>query len=469
MLVAGPTGFILGGFVDGMGVYLGSFFELALYRGDAGIFGSPGWWTVFFWGWFLGYGPLMAIFIARISRGRSIRSIIVMLSLLAPVVTNFWFTIIGGSGIAFELAAPGVISGPFEGFNLPAGTPTTQDLDRLAANVPLQEAGRIRRTELSLSRANRSVRLWQHVVDRLAQGLQPDPAEIDAVGYLMRTTAVYGSGKFGAADRADIAARPELAAPFQVEMLIVWLSRQFTVDIVEHLAVARAGGGRSCGIATLAVCHSHTCTSLGFFTEQIAQEGLIGIGFTNASAIVAGPGGRMPILGTNPIAFTLPGADGPAMHADFSTAAVALGKITMAKAAGETIPLGWAVDSEGTPTTDPEAALSGALVSAASYKGWALGLLVEFMAAGLTGSRNSRDVKGLKLPGGPPHDLGQTYILVDPITHGGNLSASVARVAEAIADDPQVRIPGVQRALRDPVEVAPKLWEQQSALAEGHG
>jgi (2R)-3-sulfolactate dehydrogenase (NADP+) len=76
---------------------------------------------------------------------------------------------------------------------------------------------------------------------------------------------------------------------------------------------------------------------------------------------------------------------------------VALGKITMAKAAGEKIPLGWAVDSDGNPTTDPEAALSGALVSAASYKGWALGLLVEFMAAGLTGSRGSREVKDHRL------------------------------------------------------------------------
>jgi choline-glycine betaine transporter len=97
---------------------------MALYRGDAGVFGEPGWlgwWTVFFWGWFLGYGPLMAIFIARVSRGRSIRSIILMLSIAAPLITNFWFTIIGGSGIALEMADPGIISGPFEGFNLPAG------------------------------------------------------------------------------------------------------------------------------------------------------------------------------------------------------------------------------------------------------------------------------------------------------------------------------------------------------------
>lgn len=124
MLVAGSTGFIFASFFKSMGVYLQNFFGMALYRGDAGVFGAPGWlgwWTVFFWGWFLGYGPLMAIFIARVSRGRSIRSIIIMLSVIAPIVTNFWFTIIGGSGISLEIATPGIISGPFEGFNLPAG------------------------------------------------------------------------------------------------------------------------------------------------------------------------------------------------------------------------------------------------------------------------------------------------------------------------------------------------------------
>lgn len=124
MLLAGPTTEIFSGFFGGMQVYLTHFFDMTLYRGDAGVFGDPGWlgwWTVFFWGWFMGYGPLMAIFIARVSRGRSIRQIIIMLSIVAPILTNFWFTIIGGSGIFFEIAQPGVISGPFEGFNLPAG------------------------------------------------------------------------------------------------------------------------------------------------------------------------------------------------------------------------------------------------------------------------------------------------------------------------------------------------------------
>nr|WP_254697830.1 BCCT family transporter [Phaeobacter piscinae] len=123
VLLAGPTGFIFGSFFSGFATYLGNFFQMALYRGDAAVFGAPGWlgwWTVFFWGWFMGYGPLMAMFIARVSRGRSIRSIIIMLSIIAPIVTNFWFTIIGGTGIAMELAEPGTISAAFEGFNLPA-------------------------------------------------------------------------------------------------------------------------------------------------------------------------------------------------------------------------------------------------------------------------------------------------------------------------------------------------------------
>jgi hypothetical protein len=128
-------------------------------------------------------------------------------------------------------------------FALFDGEPTEDDLDRLQANVPLQEAGRISPKELTLSRANRSVRLFRHVVERLAAGQQPDRDELNAVGYLMRTTAVYGAGKFGAADRAVIAARPELGGPFQAEMLTVWLIREFTVDIVEHLAAVQGGAG----------------------------------------------------------------------------------------------------------------------------------------------------------------------------------------------------------------------------------
>lgn len=126
-------------------------------------------------------------------------------------------------------------------FALFDGIPDTADLDRLQDNVPKQEAGRISDRELSLSRANRSVRLWQHVIENLAAGKQPDREQLESVGYLVRTTAVYGSGKFGAADRLTISGRPEVSGPFQAEMLSVWLTRAFSIDLIEHIAKAKGG------------------------------------------------------------------------------------------------------------------------------------------------------------------------------------------------------------------------------------
>ena len=123
-------------------------------------------------------------------------------------------------------------------FTLVDGIPDESDIQRLQSNVPLQEAGRISDKELSLSRANRSVRMFDYVRGELAAGRQPEAAELDKVGYLMRTTAVYGSGKFGALDRRFIADREEFTSPFQCELMAVYLIRIFSVDIVEHLAHA---------------------------------------------------------------------------------------------------------------------------------------------------------------------------------------------------------------------------------------
>ena len=128
-------------------------------------------------------------------------------------------------------------------FALHDGVPDAAALDRLAREVPLQEAGRNTETELVLSRANKSVRLFSHVIEALSAGRQPDEAELARVGYLMRTTAVYGNGKFGIADRERIAARPGLDGPFMAEMLAVWLIRGFTFDLVNHIAAARGGAG----------------------------------------------------------------------------------------------------------------------------------------------------------------------------------------------------------------------------------
>ena len=126
-------------------------------------------------------------------------------------------------------------------FTLTTGIPDAATIRRLKANVPVQEEGRVSEREWVLSRANRSVRLFNHTVERLAEGLQPDAPMVDAVGYLMRTTAVYGSGKFGLADREVLCeVNPFFAGPFRAELLAVYLIRLFTYDLVEHLAKVKA-------------------------------------------------------------------------------------------------------------------------------------------------------------------------------------------------------------------------------------
>lgn len=152
------------------------------------------------------------------------------------------------------------------------------------------------------------------------------------------------------------------------------------------------------------------------------------------------------------------------MQFDQSTTTVALGKITMAKAAGERIPEGWAVDAEGRPTTDPEAALAGSLVSMGGYKGWGFGLMAELLAAGMTGSVVSREVKPLKAPEGPPHDLGQFYLLMDPDV-SGQFFGRLDEVAAAVALDEGARMPGQGKRERDPVTLDAAVWDRIRSLA----
>ena len=127
-------------------------------------------------------------------------------------------------------------------FTLHDGIPTDQDIDRLANEVPKQEVGRLSYKELTLSRANKSLRLFNYVVDCLSNGQQPDVNNLSKVGYLYRTTAVYGSGKFGLADRFRIKNRDEILGPFRLEMMLVYLVRQFTFDQVNHIAKNRNPG-----------------------------------------------------------------------------------------------------------------------------------------------------------------------------------------------------------------------------------
>jgi (2R)-3-sulfolactate dehydrogenase (NADP+) len=227
----------------------------------------------------------------------------------------------------------------------------------------------------------------------------------------------------------------------------------FSKGLPEALKLAKENG-----IASLSVGRAHTCTSLGYFTKKIAESGFLGLGLTNASPIVAPPGGKSRIIGTNPIAFSVPdGNGGIAMQFDQSTTTVALGKITMAKAAGKSIPEGWALDKDGKATTDPEQALKGTLVSAGGYKGWGFGLMAEILVAGMTGGKISKNVAPLKAKDGEPHNLGQFYIIIDPAS-GASFYNRLEELTTIISSEESTRMPGQYTVPQTEVDVPDDLW-----------
>ncbi|UTR10125.1 BCCT family transporter [Evansella sp. LMS18] len=124
ILIIGPTMFLIDSFIGAQAFQLQNFFQMNLYRGDQAWLG---YWTVFFWGWFLGYAPMLAIFISKISRGRSIRELIVAVSIIAPLVSNFWFSVVGGTGLSYELTNPGSISNPLAEGGMPATVMAVMD------------------------------------------------------------------------------------------------------------------------------------------------------------------------------------------------------------------------------------------------------------------------------------------------------------------------------------------------------
>ena len=235
----------------------------------------------------------------------------------------------------------------------------------------------------------------------------------------------------------------------------------FSKGLPEALKVARENG-----IASLSVGRAHTCTSLGYFTKKIAEAGFLGLGLTNASPIVAPPGGKSRIIGTNPIAFSVPnGSGGIAMQFDQSTTTVALGKITMAKAAGKSIPEGWALDKDGKSTTNPEEALHGTLVSAGGYKGWGFGLMAEILVAGMTGGRISKNVAPLKAKDGEPHNLGQFYIIIDPAS-GASFYNRLEELTAIVSSEEGTRMPGQYTVPQVEVDVPDDLWNLAISLSK---
>lgn len=201
------------------------------------------------------------------------------------------------------------------------------------------------------------------------------------------------------------------------------------------------------GVAAAAIRRSHHCGAAGHHVERLAEKGLVALLFANAPAAMAPWGGRTGVFGTNPIAFACPLPGEPPIVVDLSLSKVARGNIVAAKQRGDkTIPEGWAVDVDGNPTTDTEKAIAGTMVPLGDAKGTALALMVELLAAGLTGATFAADATSFLDDKGGPSATGQLIIALDPKLVGGDhILAHFRRLAEQIRSQPGARLPGSRR------------------------
>jgi (2R)-3-sulfolactate dehydrogenase (NADP+) len=203
---------------------------------------------------------------------------------------------------------------------------------------------------------------------------------------------------------------------------------------------------RAQGVATLAIRNSYNCGVLGYHTERIAAAGLVALGFTNAPASIAPWGALKPVLGTNPWSLAVPGADGPAFVIDQSASVVAKSEVMKRARAGEPLPPGWALDSDGKPTTDGQAALRGTMMPSGGAKGVGAALLVEVMAACLTGATPGVRAAPFSGPAGGPPRTGQFFIAFAPeASSGGAFAERLGEVLAAFAAQPGARLPGSRR------------------------
>ena len=203
---------------------------------------------------------------------------------------------------------------------------------------------------------------------------------------------------------------------------------------------------RNNGVAMLGVTRSHHSGCMGHWVESMAREGLLALAFTNSPAAMMPWQGNKATFGTNPIAFGCPRTGHSPLVVDLALSKVARGQIISAKQKGKTfIPEGWAVDADGKPTTDPDAALKGAMLPMGDAKGAALALMVEILAATVNGANYGYEASSFFDPEGPAPGIGQTFFLLDVQRSNPSFANRVQSLCAFILEQPGTRIPGVRR------------------------
>lgn len=202
------------------------------------------------------------------------------------------------------------------------------------------------------------------------------------------------------------------------------------------------------GIAGLAVHNSYNAATLGFHTGYLAKHGLVAFGFTNSVPTIAPFGGYQPVIGTNPMSFAVPGAKGKiAFLIDQSSSAVAWTAVKLAADEGRPIPLGWALDAKGRPTTDAKQGLAGSMAPAGGYKGFGQGLIVEVMCAALAGANRGPQMGSFVDNDGKPIGCGQFFIALDPEAFsGGAFTRQITALVKSITAQEGARMPNSRRA-----------------------
>ncbi len=200
------------------------------------------------------------------------------------------------------------------------------------------------------------------------------------------------------------------------------------------------------GVACAAIARSHHFGVAGWHVERLANRGLIGLILGNSPAAIAPYGGAKPLFGTNPIAFAAPRASEPPLVIDLSLSKVARGKVMVAAKEGKAIPEGWGLDAHGQATTDPNAVLTGSMLAMGEAKGAALVMMVEILAAALTGANFGFEASSFFDDKGDPPSVGQTILCFNPhMLSGGLFNQRLETLISAILDQDGTRLPGTKR------------------------
>jgi (2R)-3-sulfolactate dehydrogenase (NADP+) len=243
------------------------------------------------------------------------------------------------------------------------------------------------------------------------------------------------------------------------------------------LALASLGAiAKTQGIGVAAIHRSHHFGQAGAHAERLAAQGLIALVFANSPKAMAFWGGRKPMLGTNPIAFACPLRTGAPLVIDLALSVVARGKIVAAQKEGKTISPDWALDADGKPTTDAGAALKGTMLAIGGAKGSALALMVEILAAALTGGHFGWEASSVLDEHGPAPMLGHVIVAIDAdALSGGTFIDRMDGLLKAVGEDPGVRLPGLRRlenrarAAKEGLALTPALHAEIAALAGSAG